>query len=168
MTTIHAYTTDQQLQDQVAVSRKGKPDLRRMRGASQNIIPSSTGAAKASFLVLPELKGKLDGMAMRVPVPDGSVTDLVVTLERDVTADEVNEAFRKAAEGPMKGILSYTEDPIVSSDVVGNPASTVVDGLATMAMGSTVKVIAWYDNEWGYSNRLIDVIKLVARQPAAV
>ena len=168
MTTIHAYTTDQQLQDQVAVTRKGAPDLRKMRGATQNIIPASTGAAKASFLVLPELKGKLDGMAMRVPVPDGSVTDLVVTLEREVTRDEVNDAFRTASEGPMKGILVYTEDPIVSSDVVGNPASTVIDGLSTMAMGSTVKIIAWYDNEWGYSNRLIDLIKLVAKQPAAV
>jgi glyceraldehyde 3-phosphate dehydrogenase len=168
MTTIHAYTTDQQLQDQIAVSRKGVPDLRKMRGATQNIIPASTGAAKASFLVLPELKGKLDGMAMRVPVPDGSVTDLVCRLEREVTKDEVNAAFKAAADGPMKGILVYTEDPIVSSDVVGNPASTVVDGLATMAMGSTVKVIAWYDNEWGYSNRLIDVVKLVAKQPAAV
>jgi glyceraldehyde 3-phosphate dehydrogenase len=168
MTTIHAYTTDQQLQDQVAVSRKGVPDLRKMRGATQNIIPASTGAAKASFLVLPELKGKLDGMAMRVPVPDGSVTDLVVTLEREVTKDEVNAAFKAASDGPMKGILVYTEDPIVSSDVVGNPASTVVDGLCTMAMGNTVKVIAWYDNEWGYSNRLIDLVKLVAKQPAAV
>ncbi|MGH2722582.1 MAG: type I glyceraldehyde-3-phosphate dehydrogenase [Actinomycetota bacterium] len=169
MTTIHAYTTDQQLQDQVAVTRKGAPDLRKMRGASQNIIPASTGAAKAAFLVLPELKGKLDGMAMRVPVPDGSVTDLTVTLEREVTRDEVNAAFKAASEGAMKGILVYTEDEIVSSDVIGNPASTVVDGLATMVIGGdTVKVIAWYDNEWGYSNRLIDLVKLVAKQPAAV
>jgi glyceraldehyde 3-phosphate dehydrogenase len=159
MTTIHAYTTEQQLQDQVALTRKGKPDLRRMRAAALNIVPASTGAAKAIGEVIPELKGKLDGMAMRVPVPDGSVTDLVAVLERSATANEVNDAFRSAAgEDRWQGILEYTEDPIVSSDIVGNPASCVIDGLSTMAHGNQVKVIGWYDNEWGYSCRLVDVI----------
>src|ERR687897_1335270 len=151
MTTIHAYTTEQQLQDQVALTRKGKPDLRRMRAAAVNIVPASTGAARAIGEVIPELKGKLDGMAMRVPVPDGSVTDLVVVLGREVTADEVNEAFEKAADADgWDGILEYTEDPIVSSDIVGNPASCIIDGLSTLAHGNQVKVIGWYDNEWGY------------------
>jgi glyceraldehyde 3-phosphate dehydrogenase len=164
MTTIHAYTTEQQLQDQVATTRKGKPDLRRMRAAALNIVPASTGAAKATSLVIPELKGKLDGMAMRVPVPDGSVTDLVCVLEKEVTADEVNKAFKTAAGSKrLKGIVTYTEDPIVSSDIVGNPASCIIDGLSTMAMGNQVKVIGWYDNEWGYSNRLIDLITLIGR-----
>jgi glyceraldehyde 3-phosphate dehydrogenase len=164
MTTIHAYTTEQQLQDQVATTRKGKPDLRRMRSAALNIVPASTGAAKATSLVIPELKGKLDGMAMRVPVPDGSVTDLVCVLEREVTADEVNKAFKDAAGSKrLKGILTYTEDPIVSSDIVGNPASCIIDGLSTMSLGNQVKVIGWYDNEWGYSNRLIDLITLIGR-----
>src|SRR5688572_15142346 len=159
MTTIHAYTTEQQLQDQVALTRKGKPDLRRMRSAALNIVPASTGAAKAIGEVIPELKGKLDGMAMRVPVPDGSVTDLVVVLSRDVTVDEVNDAFRSAAGNDgWDGILEYTEDPIVSSDIVGNPASCIIDGLSTMAHGNQVKVIGWYDNEWGYSCRLVDLI----------
>src|ERR687897_3920178 len=151
MTTIHAYTTEQQLQDQVALTRKGKPDLRRMRAAAVNIVPASTGAARAIGEVIPELKGKLDGMAMRGPVPDGSVTDLVVVLGREVTADEVNEAFEKAADADgWDGILEYTEDPIVSSDIVGNPASCIIDGLSTLAHGNQVKVIGWYDNEWGY------------------
>ena len=151
MTTIHAYTTEQQLQDQVAVTRKGKPDLRRMRAGALNIVPASTGAAKATSLVIPELKGKLHGMAMRVPIPVGSVTDLVCVLDREVTAEDVNQAFREAASSRrMKGILVYTEDPIVSSDIVGSPASCTIDGLSTMAMGSMVKVIGWYDNEWGY------------------
>ncbi len=158
MTTIHAYTTEQQLQDQVALTRKGKPDLRRMRAAAQNIVPASTGAAKALSLVIPELKGKLDGMAMRVPVPVGCVTDLVCVLERETTVDEVNEAFSSAAGSDgWDGILAYTEDPIVSSDIVGNPASCTIDGLSTMAHGNLVKVIGWYDNEWGYSNRLVDL-----------
>jgi glyceraldehyde 3-phosphate dehydrogenase len=159
MTTIHAYTTEQQLQDQIALTRKGKPDLRRMRSAAMNIVPASTGAARAIGEVIPELKGKLDGMAMRVPVPDGSVTDLVVVLGREVTADEVNEVFEKAsgADG-WDGILQYTEDPIVSSDIIGNPASCIIDGLSTMAHGNQVKVIGWYDNEWGYSCRLVDLI----------
>ena len=163
MTTVHAYTTEQQLQDQVATTRSGKPDLRRMRSAALNIVPASTGAARAASLVIPELKGKLDGMALRVPVPDGSITDLVVELERDVTVDEVNSAFEKAAgEGPLKGILRYTEDAIVSSDIVGDPHSCIIDGASTMAMGSMVKVMGWYDNEWGYSNRLIDLVEIVA------
>ena len=162
MTTIHAYTTEQQLQDQIATTRKGKPDLRRMRAAPQSIIPSTTGAAKATSLVIPELKGKLDGMAMRVPVPDGSVTDLVCILEREVTAEEVNEAFRRAAGGALSPILVYTEDPIVSADIVGNQASCILDSLSTMAAGRLAKVIGWYDNEWGYSCRLADITQKVA------
>jgi glyceraldehyde 3-phosphate dehydrogenase len=159
MTTIHAYTTEQQLQDQIALTRKGKPDLRRMRSAALNIVPASTGAARAIGEVIPELKGKLDGMAMRVPVPDGSVTDLVAVLDREVTVDEVNDAYRSAAGNDgWDGILEYTEDPIVSSDIVGNPASCIIDGLSTMAHGNQVKVIGWYDNEWGYSCRLVDLI----------
>jgi glyceraldehyde 3-phosphate dehydrogenase len=159
MTTIHAYTTEQQLQDQIAVTRKGKVDLRRIRAAPQSIIPASTGAAKAIGEVIPELKGKLDGMAMRVPVPDGSVTDLVAVLSREATVDEVNDAFRSAAGSDgWEGILEYTEDPIVSSDIVGNSASCIIDGLSTMAHGNQVKVIGWYDNEWGYSCRLVDLI----------
>src|ERR671911_468179 len=162
MTTIHAYTTEQQLQDQIALTRKGKPDLRRMRAAPQSIIPSTTGAAKATSLVIPELKGKLDGMAMRVPVPDGSVTDLVCVLEREASADEVNAAFERAAGGALNGVVVYTEDAIVSSDIVGNPASCILDGLSTMSHGRMVKVIGWYDNEWGYSCRLADVVEKIA------
>jgi glyceraldehyde 3-phosphate dehydrogenase len=159
MTTIHAYTTEQQLQDQVATTRKGKPDLRRMRSAAVNIVPASTGAARAIGEVIPELKGKLDGMAMRVPVPDGSVTDLVVNLDRPATVDEVNAVFRDAAGTKQwAGILQYTEDPIVSSDIVGNPHSCIIDGLSTMSNGRQVKVIGWYDNEWGYSCRLVDLV----------
>jgi glyceraldehyde 3-phosphate dehydrogenase len=159
MTTIHAYTTEQQLQDQIAMTRKGKADLRRMRSAPQNIVPASTGAAKAIGEVIPELKGKLDGMAMRVPVPDGSVTDLVAVLGREASVDEVNEAFRSAAGmDNWEGLLEYTEDPIVSSDIVGNSHSCIIDGLSTMAHGNQVKVIGWYDNEWGYSCRLVDLI----------
>ena len=162
MTTIHAYTTEQQLQDQIALTRKGKPDLRRMRSAARNIVPASTGAAKALSVVIPELKGKLDGMAMRVPVPDGSVTDLVCVLDREVTTDEVNDAYKKASEQDnWKGRLVYTEDAIVSGDIVGNPASCIIDGLSTMANGNMVKVIGWYDNEWGYSNRLVDLVAKV-------
>ena len=156
MTTIHAYTNDQVILD------FPHKDLRRARAAAQNIIPTTTGAAKATALVLPELKGKLDGMAMRVPVPDGSVTDLVVELNREVTKDEVNAAFRAAAEGPLKGYLYYTEDAIVSSDIVGSPASCTFDASLTMTFGNQVKVIGWYDNEWGYSNRLVDLAALVA------
>ena len=164
MTTIHAYTTEQQLQDQVAVTRKGKPDLRRMRSGALTIVPASTGAAKAASLVLPELKGRLHGMALRVPIPVGSVTDLVVELERPATAEDVNNAFKEAAASDrMRGILVYTEDPIVSSDIVGNPASCTIDGLVTMGIGTNmVKVMGWYDNEWGYSNRIIDLIRHIA------
>jgi len=156
MTTIHAYTNDQVILD------FPHKDLRRARAAAQNIIPTTTGAAKATALVLPALKGKLDGLAMRVPVPDGSVTDLVVDLEREVTKDEVNAAYRAAAEGPLKGYLYYTEDAIVSSDIVGSPASCTFDASLTMAFGHQVKVIGWYDNEWGYSCRLVDLTALVA------
>jgi glyceraldehyde 3-phosphate dehydrogenase len=159
MTTIHAYTTEQQLQDQIALTRKGKPDLRRMRAAALNIVPASTGAAKAIGEVIPELKGKLDGMAMRVPVADGSVTDLVCVLTRSATVDDLNEAFRSAADSDhWDGLLEYTEDPIVSSDIVGNSHSCIIDGLSTMAHGNLVKVIGWYDNEWGYSCRCVDLI----------
>ena len=143
------------------MTRKGKPDLRRMRAAPQSIIPSTTGAAKATSLVIPELQGKLDGMAMRVPVPDGSVTDLVCVLEREVSAEEVNDAYRRAADGPLSDILVFTEDPIVSADIIGNPASCIFDSLSTMASGRMVKVIGWYDNEWGYSCRLADVVAMV-------
>ncbi|MFI6057133.1 type I glyceraldehyde-3-phosphate dehydrogenase [Streptomyces sp. NPDC051286] len=158
MTTVHAYTNDQRILD------FPHSDLRRARAAAQNIIPTTTGAAKATALVLPQLKGKLDGIAMRVPVPTGSVTDLVITLEREVTRDEVNAAFQKAAEGPLKGKLVYTQDPIVSSDIVSTPASCTFDSLLTMAEGTQVKVIGWYDNEWGYSNRLVDLTVFVGNQ----
>ncbi|MFE6054172.1 type I glyceraldehyde-3-phosphate dehydrogenase [Kitasatospora sp. NPDC056446] len=158
MTTVHAFTNDQ-----VTLDFPHK-DLRRARAASQNIIPTSTGAAKATALVLPELKGKLDGTSLRVPVPTGSITDLVVTLEREVTKDEVNAAFQKAAEGPLKGILAYTEDPIVSSDIVNDPASCIFDSQLTMVQGNQVKVLGWYDNEWGYSNRVVDLVTLVGGQ----
>jgi glyceraldehyde 3-phosphate dehydrogenase len=159
MTTIHAYTNDQNILD---LPHK---DLRRARAAAVNIIPTSTGAAKATGLVLPHLKGKMDGMAMRVPVPDGSVTDLVATLQRTASVEEINAAYRSASEsGPLSGgRLVYTEDPIVSSDIVGSPASCTFDAGSTMAMGKVAKVIGWYDNEWGYSNRLVDVVDLVAR-----
>jgi glyceraldehyde 3-phosphate dehydrogenase len=159
MTTIHAYTTEQQLLDQIHLTRKGKADLRRMRAAAQSIIPASTGAAKAIGEVIPELKGKVDGMAMRVPVPVGSVTDLVGMLGAEVSAEAVNDAYRSAAESDhWAGLLQYTEDPIVSSDIVGNSHSCIIDGLSTMAHGNQVKVIGWYDNEWGYSCRCVDLI----------
>jgi glyceraldehyde 3-phosphate dehydrogenase len=159
MTTIHAYTNDQSILDMP------HKDLRRARAAALSIIPTTTGAAAATGLVLPQLKGKLDGMSMRVPVPDGSVTDLVVNLKREASIDDVNAAFRAAADaGPLAGKLVYTEDPIVSSDIVGSPASCTFDALSTMAMGNVVKVIGWYDNEWGYSNRLVDLVQLVASQ----
>ncbi len=159
MTTIHAYTNDQAILDMP------HKDLRRARAAAVNIIPTSTGAAKAAGLVLPHLKGKLDGLAMRVPVPDGSVTDLVATLKRVATVEEINAAFKAASEsGSLAGgRLIYTEDPIVSSDIVGSPASCTFDALSTMAMGDVAKIVGWYDNEWGYSNRLVDLVDLVAR-----
>jgi glyceraldehyde 3-phosphate dehydrogenase len=156
MTTIHAYTSDQVLQD------FPHKDLRRARAAAVNIIPTTTGAAKATALVLPELKGKMDGLSMRVPVADGSVTDLVAELGREVTRDEVNAAFRAASEGSLKGYLYYTEDPIVSSDIIGSPASCTFDSLLTMTFGNQVKIIGWYDNEWGYSCRIADLTALVA------
>jgi glyceraldehyde 3-phosphate dehydrogenase len=155
MTTTHAYTNDQVILD------FPHSDLRRARAAAQNIIPTTTGAAKATALVLPQLKGKLDGIAMRVPVPDGSVTDLVATLNAEPSAAEVNAAFRAAADGPLKDVLVYTEDPIVSSDIVGSPASCTFDSLLTMTSGPVVKIIGWYDNEWGYSSRLVDLVSLV-------
>ncbi|MFC5834946.1 type I glyceraldehyde-3-phosphate dehydrogenase [Nonomuraea insulae] len=157
MTTIHAYTQDQNLQD------GPHKDLRRARAAALNVVPTSTGAAKAIGLVLPELKGKLDGFAMRVPIPTGSATDLTVDVSRDVTVEEVNAAVKAAAEGPLKGILSYTEDEIVSSDIVTDPSSCVFDSGLTKVIGNQVKVVGWYDNEWGYSNRIADLIELVGR-----
>ncbi|MBJ7906623.1 type I glyceraldehyde-3-phosphate dehydrogenase [Streptomyces sp. NPDC004549] len=160
MTTVHAYTNDQRILD------FPHKDLRRARAAAENIIPTTTGAAKATALVLPQLKGKLDGIAMRVPVPTGSATDLVVELQREVTKDEVNAAFKKASEdGSLKGYLSYTEDEIVSSDIVGDPSSCTFDSSLTMVQdGNTVKILGWYDNEWGYSNRLVDLTVFVGEQ----
>ena len=155
MTTIHAYTADQNLQD------GPHRDLRRARAAALNIVPTTTGAAKAIGLVLPELKGKLDGFALRVPTPTGSATDLTVTVGREVSVDEVNAAMKAAADGPFKGYMTYTEDPIVSSDIVTDPASCIFDAGLTRANGDQVKVVGWYDNEWGFSNRLIDLIRHV-------
>jgi glyceraldehyde 3-phosphate dehydrogenase len=157
MTTIHAYTNDQVILD------FPHKDLRRARAAAINIIPTTTGAAKATSLVIPELKGKLDGVAMRVPVPTGSLMDLVVEVEREVTEDEVNAAFKAAADGQLKGLLTYTEDEIVSSDIVNTAPSCTFDSLMTMTQGNQVKVIGWYDNEWGYSNRLVDATVLIGR-----
>jgi glyceraldehyde 3-phosphate dehydrogenase len=156
MTTIHAYTQDQNLQD------GPHKDLRRARAAALNIVPTSTGAAKAISLVLPHLKGKLDGYALRVPIPTGSATDLTCTVGRDTTAEEVNAAMKAAADGPLTGILSYTEDPIVSSDIVTDPHSCIFDAGLTKVIGNQVKIVGWYDNEWGYSNRLADITALVA------
>jgi len=155
MTTIHAYTQDQNLQD------GPHSDLRRARAAALNIVPTSTGAAKAIGLVLPELKGKLDGYALRVPIPTGSATDLTVTISRETTVDEVNAAMKAAATGPLTGILSYTEDEIVSTDIVTDPASCIFDSGLTKVIGDQVKVVGWYDNEWGYSNRLADLVMYV-------
>ena len=155
MTTIHAYTQDQNLQD------APHSDLRRARAAALNIVPTSTGAAKAVALVLPELKGKLDGYALRVPTPTGSATDLTFTASRETTVEEVNAIVKAAAAGPMKGFLVYTEDPIVSTDIVTDPASCIFDSGLTKVIGNQVKVVGWYDNEWGYSNRLLDLVNLV-------
>jgi glyceraldehyde 3-phosphate dehydrogenase len=158
MTTVHAYTGTQALVDGPA-----SKDLREARAAAINVIPSSTGAARATSLVLEAMKGKLDGQALRVPVPDGSITDFTAILARDVTADEVNEAFRAAAtDGPLSKVLVYSEEPIVSSDIVGSPASCTFDAPLTMAIGNMVKILGWYDNEWGYSNRLVDLIAAIA------
>ena len=155
MTTVHAYTQDQNLQD------APHKDLRRARAAAINVIPTSTGAAKAIGLVLPELQGRMDGYALRVPVPTGSCTDLTVTLSRESTVEEVNAAYAAAADGPLKGYLRYTEDPIVSSDIVTDPASCIFDAGLTKVIGDQAKVVGWYDNEWGYSNRLADLVTLV-------
>jgi glyceraldehyde 3-phosphate dehydrogenase len=167
MTTVHAYTNDQRLAD------VPHEDLRRSRAATENIIPTTTGAAKAVGEVLPGLDGKLDGMAMRVPVPDGSTVDLVVELGKDVTVEEVNAAVRRAAEGPLAGIIEYTEDPIVSTDIIGNPHSSIFDASGTQVLGGNlVKVMSWYDNEWGYSNRVVDLIErlgeVIAEEAVAV
>ena len=155
MTTIHAYTADQNLQD------GPHRDLRRARAAALNIVPTSTGAAKAIGLVLPELDGKLDGFALRVPVPTGSVTDLTVTLSREATVEQINEVYKTASDGALNGILRYTDEPLVSSDIVTDPASCIFDSGLTRVMGNEVKVVGWYDNEWGYSCRLVDLTKLV-------
>ena len=157
MTTIHAYTGDQQLVD------GPHSDLRRARGAAINITPTSTGAARATSLVLESMKGKLDGTSLRVPVPTGSITDFVANLKKPATVDEINAAFKAAANGPLKGVLEYTDAPIVSSDIVTNPHSCVFDSELTMSMGSLVKVLGWYDNEWGYSNRLVDLVLHVGK-----
>ncbi|MEJ3404010.1 type I glyceraldehyde-3-phosphate dehydrogenase [Rathayibacter sp. YIM 133350] len=158
MTTVHAYTADQNLQD------GPHSDLRRARAAAINIVPTSTGAAKAIGLVLPELKGKLDGFALRVPVPTGSITDLTVTSSRPVTVEEVKAVYKAAAEGELKGILKYTEDEIVSSDIVSDPHSSIFDSGLLRVLGDQVKLSAWYDNEWGYSNRLVDLAEYVAER----
>ena len=157
MTTIHAYTNDQRVADMI------HSDLRRARAAAANIIPTSTGAAKAIGKVIPELSGKLDGFAIRVPIPVGSIVDLVVNVKKDVSVDAVNAALKAAAEGPMKDILVYCDEPIVSSDVVNNPASSIFDSLCTMVIGKTVKAVSWYDNEWGYSNRSVDIMEKMAK-----
>lgn len=156
MTTVHSYTNDQNVLD------LPHSDLRRSRAAAVSIIPTSTGAAKAVGKIIPELSGRIDGFALRVPTPDGSITDLVATLKKEVTVEEINTAFKKAADGPMKGILEYTEDPIVSADIIGNPHSNIFDALSTMANGNFVKVVGWYDNEYGYSCRVVDLIKKIA------
>jgi glyceraldehyde 3-phosphate dehydrogenase len=156
MTTVHSYTNDQVILD------LPHSDLRRARAAAVSIIPTTTGAAKAVGLVIPELKGKLDGFALRVPTPDGSITDLVAVLNKDVTVEEINAAMKEASEGSMKGILEYCEDPIVSADIVGNPHSNIFDSLSTMANGNLVKIVGWYDNEWGYSCRVVDLLVKIA------
>ncbi len=158
MTTVHSYTNDQRVLD------LPHSDLRRARAAAVNIIPTSTGAAKAVSQVYPALQGKFDGTSLRVPTPTGSISDVVVILKRDVTVEEVNDVFRKAAEGSHKGIIAYTEDPIVLSDIVGDPHSAIIDGGLTMTMGSLVKFFSWYDNEWGYSNRIADLVQLVQQK----
>ena len=162
MTTIHAYTTEQQLQDQIALTRKGTIDLRRARAANLSVIPASSGAAKALPVVIPAVKGKLNGFAFRVPVPTGSVTDFTANLSREVTKEEVNAAFKKASEeGSLAPYLTYNTDEIVSADIVTDPASCIFDSTLTLVQGKQVKVVGWYDNEWGYSNRLVDLIKYV-------
>jgi len=163
--TVHAYTSDQSLQDLAKPSRKGGADLRRMRAAALSIIPSSTGAAKAIGLVLPELNGKLDGTSLRVPTPTGSITDLTAVLSSTASVEDLNAAFAEAAADPaFRGVLEYTEEPLVSADIVGNPASCIFSARDTMSHGSLVKVLGWYDNEWGYSNRLVDLVGFIGAQ----
>ena len=163
--TVHAYTSDQSLQDLAKPSRKGGADLRRMRAAALSIIPSSTGAAKAIGLVLPELNGKLDGTSLRVPTPTGSITDLTAVLSSTASVEDLNAAFAEAAADPAyRGVLEYTEEPLVSADIVGNPASCIFSAKDTMSHGSLVKVLGWYDNEWGYSNRLVDLVGFIGAQ----
>jgi glyceraldehyde 3-phosphate dehydrogenase len=162
MTTVHAYTSDQQLQDLAHPSRKGTPDLRRMRAAALSIVPASSGAARAIGQVLPSLNGRLDGAALRVPTPTGSITDLSAEVRSTASGDDVNAAFAEAANDPAyRGVLEYTDEPLVSADIVGNPASCVFSALDTMTTGNLVKVLGWYDNEWGYSNRLVDLAAFV-------
>jgi glyceraldehyde 3-phosphate dehydrogenase len=162
MLTVHAYTSDQALVDIAQATRSGKPDLRRMRAAALNTIPNTTGAAKAIGAVIPELDGKLDGMALRVPVPDGSITDLTAVLSREGSKDDINAAFRDAAgSSRYHGIIEYTEAPLVSQDIVGNPHSCVFSARDTMTNGNIVKILGWYDNEWGYSNRLVDLCRFL-------
>ena len=158
MTTCHAYTNDQSLLD------AAHKDPRRARGAAQSIIPTSTGAARVVGLIFPELRGRVDGMALRVPIPDGSITDFVVQVSREVSTEEVNAAFERAAEGEMRDILDYSEAPLVSSDIVGNPASCIFDSALTMSTGQNVKVFGWYDNEWGYSNRTCDIVAYIGER----
>ena len=157
MVTVHGYTNDQNVCDQI------HKDLRRARAAAQNIIPTTTGAARAVGKVIPHLKGKLDGYALRVPVITGSCVDLVVDLKKEATKDEINAAIKKAAEGSLKGILAYCDEPIVSSDIIGNSNSSIFDSLCTMVQGKTAKVVSWYDNEWGYSTRTVDIIEKIAK-----
>ena len=163
MTTVHAYTSDQALLDQPRSGRSGKADLRRMRAAAVSIVPTSTGASRAVGEVLPQLAGRLDGVALRVPVPNGSIVDLVAILDRDTTSDEVNEAFAETVrDESYRGVIEYTDKPLVSHDIVGSPASCVFSARDTMASGRMVKVLGWYDNEWGYANRLVDLVELMA------
>ncbi|MGQ0825829.1 MAG: type I glyceraldehyde-3-phosphate dehydrogenase [Actinomycetota bacterium] len=162
ITTVHAYTSDQQLQDQAVATRSGKPDLRRMRAAAVSIIPNTTGAAKAIGLVLPALKGKLDGMALRVPTITGSITDLVTNLAADASAADINQAFAEAAaDASYRGVLVYSDEPLVSADIIGHPASCIFSALDTATNGRMAKTLGWYDNEWGYSNRLVDVAEFI-------
>ena len=158
MTTIHAYTNDQSLLD------AAHKDPRRARSAPQNIVPASTGAARTAAVIYPDLEGKIDGMALRVPVPDGSITDFVARVSRETSAEEVNEAFKTAAEGELADVLEYADAPLVSSDIVGNPASCVFDSQLTMSTGQNVKILGWYDNEWGYSNRTIDIVRFIGER----
>jgi glyceraldehyde 3-phosphate dehydrogenase len=160
--TVHSYTSDQQLVDQATATRSGKPDLRRMRAAALSIIPNTTGAARAIGQVVPELKGKLDGMSLRVPTPTGSITDLVATLGTDVDVEAINAAFAEASnDTSYRGVLEYSDEPLVSADIVGNASSCIFSSIDTMAMGRMVKVLGWYDNEWGYSNRLVDLVEFL-------